>query len=79
MNDCEINTSESKIEKSEEEIEAIKKLASSEDSSPAKRLLWIQAIINGPLGANDESYENRIKSKNRRRGYHNDSTRINLY
>lgn len=66
MNDCEINTSESKIEESDGKIEAIKKLVSSEDISPAKRLLWIQAVINGPLGANDESYEDRIKSKRER-------------
>ena len=68
MNDCEINTSESKIEESDEKIEAIKKLASSDDISPAKRLLWIQAIINGPLGANDESYEDRIKKQEQTKG-----------
>jgi hypothetical protein len=44
------------------------KLASSEDISPTKRLLWILAIINGPLRANDESYEDRIKKQEQTKG-----------
>ncbi len=63
MNDREVNTDEGKGEEVVEKLEAIKKLISSEDITSSKKLLWIQAIINAPLGAKDENYEDRIKSK----------------